>query len=77
MPNVLGFSLCSAAGKSSNAMEVPARIHLPDFGTVYLGQLFVYQYSRQLLMLRVDLGCPVKGGVQTAGGKSGGNPYPP
>jgi hypothetical protein len=77
MPNVLGFSLCSAAGKSSNAMEVPARIHLPEFGTVYLGQLFVYQYSRQLLMLRVDLGCPIKGGVQTAGGKSGGNPYPP
>ena len=77
MPNVVGFSLCSAAGKSSDEVDVPARIYFPEFGTVHLGQLFVYQYTRQLLMLRVDLGCPVKGGIQTAGGKSGGNPYPP
>jgi len=77
MPNVLGFSLCSAAGKSSNAIDVPPRIYFPEFGTVFLGQMFVYRYSRQLVMLRVDLGCPVKGGVQTAGGKSGGDPYPP
>jgi hypothetical protein len=30
-----------------------------------------------LVMLKIDLGCPVKGGTQTAGGKSGGDPYPP
>ena len=77
MPNVVGFSLCSAAGKSSNAMEVPARIHLTQLGTVHLGQFFVHQYTRQLVMLKIDLGCPVKGGTQTAGGKSGGDPYPP
>ena len=77
MPNLVGFSLCSAAGKAANAVEVPARIHLAQMGTVHLGQFFVHQYTRQLVMLKIELGCPVKGGSDAGGGKSGGNPFPP
>lgn len=77
MPNLVGFSLGSAAGKSANAMEVPARIHLPQLGTVHLGQFFVYQFRRQLVMLKVDLGCSMSGGAGAGSGESGGDPYPP
>jgi hypothetical protein len=77
MPNLVGFSLGAAAGKSANAKEVPARINLPQLGIVYLGQFFVYQYTRQLVMIKVDLGCSLNGQGGAGGGKSGGAPFPP
>ena len=77
MPNLVGFSLGSAAGKSANAMEVPTRINLAQLGTVHLGQFFVNQYTRQLVMIKVDLGCSLNGSGGAGGGKSGGSPFPP
>jgi hypothetical protein len=51
-------------------------IYVPHFGTVYLGELFITQTSRRLLMLHVDLGCSIEGcfGAGSAGGN--GSPWP-
>jgi hypothetical protein len=41
------------------------------FGMVYLAEMYVDGNSRRLTMLRIELGCPVEGGV--AAGSVGGN----
>lgn len=77
MPRMLGFSLAPSAGKPSNITEVQAQIRIPQFGTVYLGELFVTQYSRQLTMLRVEMGCPIAGDSSAAAAFVSGDPFPP
>ena len=47
-----------------------------DLGTVYLGEFYVSQYSRQLLMLHVDLGCSTEGCFGVGGGGGNGTPWP-
>jgi hypothetical protein len=51
-------------------------IKVDHFGTVYLAEMYVSGNARRLVMLRIELGCPVEGGV--AAGSVGGNgvPYP-
>ena len=36
---------------------------VPDFGTIYFGEILISSFSRRLTMLRVDLGSPVGGFV--------------
>jgi len=75
MPRLVGFSLANP-GKSSNITEIQAGIHVPQFGTVYLGEYFVSQYARSLVMLRVDMGCPVGGRVTSGSASTAGEPFP-
>jgi hypothetical protein len=77
LPRMLGFSLAPSAEESPNRTEVQAQIYVPQFGTVYLGEFFVTQYSRQLTMLRVALGCPVAGDTTVATASMSGDPFPP
>jgi hypothetical protein len=37
------------------------RIDIPEFGSVYLGELFVSSQAQRLTMLRVELGCAIEG----------------
>ena len=76
MPNMLGFSLAPGAGRSAGTAESPWRIEVPQFGSVHLGEFFVTQYSRHLVMLRVEMGCPVGGGTNAGGATGGGDTYP-
>lgn len=51
-------------------------IYVPHFGTVYLGEFYVSQYSRRLLMLHVDLGCSTEGCFGAGGSGGNGTPWP-
>jgi hypothetical protein len=51
-------------------------IYVPHFGTVYLGEFYVTQYSRRLLMLHVDLGCSTEGCFGAGGTGGNGTPFP-
>lgn len=51
-------------------------IHVPGFGTVYLGEYLISRFSRRLTMLRIELGCPVEGTIVAAHGGINGNDYP-
>lgn len=42
-------------------------IHIDGFGTIRLAELSIAKHTRRLTMLRVDLGCPVVGGIETGG----------
>lgn len=52
-------------------------IHIPQFGTVTLGELIVTQNSRRLAMLQVHLGCGTEGDVSIGSGEGNGSPMPP
>jgi len=38
-------------------------VEIPGFGRIFLGELFVSRHSVQLVSIRAELGCPVKGVV--------------
>jgi hypothetical protein len=76
-PGMLGFGVALRAPKNAGEVGDPLRIEVPQFGTVHLGEFFCYPDSRQLTMLRVELGCPVAGGLSLGIGSGGGTPYPP
>lgn len=46
--------------------NVPGRVHgcridIPEFGSIYLGEVFAGHDTRRLTMLRIELGCPIEG----------------
>ncbi len=49
---------------------------IPDFGRITLGELLVDHNSFHLIMLRLDLGCPVNGGVTGGDTRTNGSSYP-
>lgn len=51
-------------------------LSVPQFGTVHLAEFFVEENERRLVMLRVELGCAVEGGVSACGAGGNGN-WPP
>jgi hypothetical protein len=55
-------------------------LDIPDFGRIYLGEVFISPYSIQLVSIRADLGCPISGQVSgptadAAGGTGKGNKH--
>jgi hypothetical protein len=76
MPGKIGFSLAPGCGRSATIKEVPWRIDVPQFGSVYLGEFFISQYSRHLVMLRVEMGCPLGGSANAGGATGGGDTFP-
>ncbi len=53
------------------------RITIPEFGSVYLGEMFASGNEKRLSMMRVMLGSPEGGEVEVAGGDSNGHTFPP
>jgi hypothetical protein len=48
-------------------------VEIPDFGRIFLGELWVSRDSVQLVAIRAELGCPVKGKVGICCGGGGGS----
>jgi hypothetical protein len=51
-------------------------IVVPDFGTVYLGEVYLKTSQREITMLRLQLGSPVAGAVALGGGSGNGTTFP-
>jgi hypothetical protein len=52
-------------------------VHVPDFGKIYFGEMFITGESRRLTMVRFQLGSPQGGEISAAEGESNGDTYPP
>ncbi len=65
---------CSiAAEASAEDLKVEhGKIVVPEFGTIYLAGVIFKPSYRRISMLRVELGCPLGGGVEVAGGEGNG-----
>jgi hypothetical protein len=50
-------------------------VHVPGFGKLHFGEFVMEQYSRRLIMMRAELGCPVQ--LNSSGPDMGGNGLPP
>ena len=64
-----GFVLCSLVDGVDRA--IPGRsfghvMDIPDFGRIFLGELFVFPASVHLSMIRAELGCTDDGGACNA-----------
>src|SRR5271154_1202501 len=51
-------------------------VHVPGFGNVFLGDLFVSQGMFQLTMIRTEMGCAGGGTLGAGGGGANGYPIP-
>jgi hypothetical protein len=51
-------------------------IEVPQFGKVYLGEVMLKQYERQVTMLRLELGSPTAGVTTGGAAGGGGTTYP-
>jgi hypothetical protein len=49
---------------------------VPDFGTVYLGEIIISAYYRRLSAMRLELGSPVQGRMEFSGVESNGSGAP-
>jgi hypothetical protein len=74
LPKDGGYVLCSlvdrleggVAGTFGHIAEIPG------FGRIFLGEIRVSRYAIQLVAIRAELGCPVKGGISVAAAGGGG-----
>ncbi|WP_158944765.1 hypothetical protein [Granulicella sp. S190] len=72
--------LCSLVEGVSSA--IPGKsfghvIEIPEFGRVFLGEVFACHSSFRLSMVRAELGCTVEGQLDVAMGTIGGRTVPP
>ncbi len=68
---VKGFKTCCGELKIYGNVIV-----VPQFGKVYLGEVMLQQYERQVTMLRLELGSPTTGTGGGPGAGGGGSTYP-
>jgi hypothetical protein len=74
---VFGCTLVRDFGPLAGGLTVKDHgIYVPHFGTVYLGEFYVSQNSRRMLMLHVDLGCSTEGCFGAGGTGGNGSPWP-
>jgi hypothetical protein len=61
---------CSLVDGFEDSRECGHVVDIPGFGRIFLGELFITPNSAQLVSIRAELGCPVKGKitVNCAGG---------
>ena len=52
-------------------------VHVPNFGKIYFGEMFITGDSRRLTMVRFQLGSDDGGEVSAAEGETNGDPWPP
>jgi hypothetical protein len=79
-PESKGIVLCSLVkGFKTKCGELKVYgnvIEVPQFGKVYLGEVMLKQYERQVTMLRVELGSPSAGATVGPTGSGGGTTFP-
>ena len=75
-PSILVGSIVGEIHGGGPGVEIRGNtVHVPGFGTLHFGEFVISQYSRRLVMLRVELGCPVD--MDASGPDMGGNGHPP
>ena len=52
-------------------------VRIPDFGTIHIAQVIMKPSYRRVSMLRFELGSPIAGSVEVAGGETNGSEYWP
>ena len=57
-------------------LPTPSEISIPNFGKIYLAELFVTPSSRRISMIRINLGCPEEGGIEIGGSGANGVGWP-
>jgi hypothetical protein len=55
-------------------MRPDGGIQVREFGTIYLATVIIKPSYRRISMLRVELGCPLGGTLEAAGGEGNGTP---
>ncbi len=74
---MLGVTLARGLDKLPGGLTRKGQgIHVPDFGTVYLGELFISRHMRRLTMLHVDFGCSTEGCGRAGSGAGNGSSWP-
>lgn len=75
---VKGFKTCCGEFKDNcGQLKVYGNvIDVPQFGKVYLGEVMLKQYEREVTMLRVEMGSPTSGPASGPSGGGGGTTYP-
>lgn len=84
MPQAGGYIHATAANKVTwagtphpDATIEGNKITLKDFGSIYLAELFISDFSRRVTMMRLQLGSPIGGNIMLADGESNGISWPP
>jgi hypothetical protein len=74
-----GHVLCSLVEDIEGVKDATNHGHViivPEFGTLFLGEVSVNHGSFALTMIRMELGCPAIGTLSMATSRSNGYPYP-
>jgi hypothetical protein len=74
-----GMVLCSLVQKIEGDCPGKSFGHvlvIPDFGKVFLGELLLDHNSFHLIMVRLELGCPVQGVIGGGDTRTNGSTYP-
>jgi hypothetical protein len=84
LPQAGGLVFCTIVesirwkgGPNLNCEIQGNKIVFKDFGSIYLGELFVSDFSRRLTMMRIQLGSPDGGDVSFAEVETNGSGFPP
>lgn len=75
-----GLLLCTCVSSLSPATGTTQKGHwyvVPQFGTVYIGEVVSQYQKRRLTMLRIELGSPIQGTVIALDGQGNGSQFPP
>lgn len=75
-----GMVRCSLAKKIDHSLMKQIGdqqvIVVPDFGKVYLGEVYMKESTKHITMVRLELGSPVAGSIALGGGQGNGTTYP-
>ncbi len=61
---------------NANPASDQQSLYVPNFGTIYLGEVYLADSRRQVSLMRLELGSPVAGSLTLGGGDGNGTPYP-
>ncbi len=61
---------------NANSSGDQQSLYVPNFGTIYLGEAYLADSTRQVSMMRLELGSPVAGTLDLGGGSGNGSQYP-
>ncbi len=74
-----GSALCTLVQSATLAEPGAAYghvLHIPDFGNVFLGELYITPFAVELTMLRAEMGCIAQGTVSAGSARSNGRYMP-
>jgi hypothetical protein len=74
---MIGASIVKSIKAPAGLTVENNRIHFPEFGSIYLGELYIWRDRRKLTMMRLVLGCSHDGDVTICDGDGNGGGFPP